>query len=221
MENVCALNISLSNQRLYLILFFIMFLSSVPSSRTCTSWQMVLYLYLLSKIVKLVIFTFCFVCTGYIRIYVVLNAYVDLVTSNLWTIFWYTTYFHSFSYYVVVSSGETYHWCCNVSCVYIDSILQCLFITWFFFWFVFRFVIIIFLVTLLWYSKVILSENLLTWSTTARSRGVFMFEVCVCVCDCVFIILLYKFIQKSNAATGGQKSKNTENSHHTLKLCYH
>lgn len=38
-----------------------------------------------------------------------------------------------------------------------------------------------------------------------------MFEKCVCVrmhtCDCVFIKLLYKFIQKSNAATGGQNQK--------------
>lgn len=192
MENVCALNISLSNQRLYLILFFIMFLSSVPSIRTCTSWQMVLYLYLLSKIVKLVIFTFCFVCTGYIRIYVVLNAYVDLVTSNLWTIFWYTTYFHSFSYYVVVSSGETYHWCCNVSCVYIDSILQCLFITWFFFffWFVFRF-IIIFLVTLLWYSKLYSQRTCLLGQP---QLGLEEYLCLKCVCVCVTVCSSYCFI---------------------------
>lgn len=58
-----------------------------------------------------------------------ISTYVDLVISNLWTIFWYTTYFCSFSFYVVGSSGETYHWCCNKEWV-ISEFLHFLCIYW-------------------------------------------------------------------------------------------
>lgn len=43
--------------------------------------------------------------------------------------FWYTTYFCSFSFYVVGSSGETYHWCCNKEWV-ISEFLRFLCIYW-------------------------------------------------------------------------------------------
>lgn len=124
-----------------------------------------------------------------------LNAYVDLVTSNLWTIFWYTTYFHSFSYYVVVSSGETYHWCCNVSCVYIDSILQCLFITCFFSFFGLFLDLLLFLVTLLYHSKLYSQRTcLLGQPQLGLEEYLCLKSVCVCACTPVTVCSSYCFI---------------------------
>ena len=140
-----------------------------------------------------------------------LSTYVDLVISNLWTIFDTLHIFCSFSFYVVGSSGETYHWCCNKEwviseflhflCIYWQHTV-CLFISFLFFLF-----------TLLYRSKLYSQRTI--WSTTAQSKEVFMFKRCVCVFTPVTVCSSYCFFWFIQWWGGGlaatiRQSQNTQ-----------
>lgn len=129
-------------------------------------------------------------------------------------LFWFTTYifFCNFSVYVVGSSGETCHWCCNKQWV-ISEFLHFLCIYW-------QHTVCLFISFCFFVCSC--SHHCITvnytqrniWSTTTQSKEVFMFLRCdFCVDFRFYHSVTFPFIQWS-------QTPKQNKSFHILKLYY-